>query len=294
MLKTKKYKELICIDHAVSKEKFYLNWDNQLEMYVTSPKPEKNELGKYYASDSYISHTDSKASFIDKLYQLVKSYSVREKVNMIQSYNANVNSILDIGCGTGSFLVECKKRGWNINGIEPNDKAIELALSKLNLKNNKFEERIIFSDIQDIIQKEVRYDVITMWHVLEHVPNLEEYIGKLRTLLKKDGIIIIAVPNFKSFDAEYYREFWAAYDVPRHLWHFSKKSIQILFERSGMKVIETLPMKFDSYYVSLLSQKYKTGKSNMMKAFYIGFLSNIKARRSKESSSLVYLIKRTK
>ena len=213
---------------------------------------------------------------------------------MIQSYNANVNSILDIGCGTGSFLVECKKRGWNINGIEPNDKAIELALSKLNLKNNKFEERIIFSDIQDLIQKEVRYDVITMWHVLEHVPNLEEYIGKLRTLLKKDGIIIIAVPNFKSFDAEYYREFWAAYDVPRHLWHFSKKSIQILFERSGMKVIETLPMKFDSYYVSLLSQKYKTGKSNMMKAFYIGFLSNIKARRSKESSSLVYLIKRTK
>ena len=164
----------------------------------------------------------------------------------------------------------------------------------MNLRNNEFEERIIFSDIQDIIQKEVRYDVITMWHVLEHVPNLEEYIGKLRTLLKKDGIIIIAVPNFKSFDAEYYREFWAAYDVPRHLWHFSKKSIQILFERSGMKVIETLPMKFDSYYVSLLSQKYKTGKSNMMKAFYIGFLSNIKAIRSKESSSLVYLIKRTK
>ncbi len=130
-----------------------------------------------------------------------------------------------------------------------------------------------------------------MWHVLEHVPNLTEYIAQLKSLLKPEGTLVVAVPNFKSYDANYYKEFWAAYDVPRHLWHFSKKSIQELFREENMEVIKTLPMKFDSYYVSLLSEKYKTGRTNFIKAFFIGFKSNFKGRTAKEYSSHIYIIK---
>ena len=147
--------------------------------------------------------------------------------------------------------------------------------------------------IEELFQLEpAKYEVITLWHVLEHVPNLQEYISELKKLLKPNGVLIVAVPNFKSYDAEYYNEFWAAFDVPRHLWHFSKKSIDLLFSKHGMSVSKTLPMKFDSFYVSMLSEKYKTGKSNILRAFWIGLKSNIKAMSNNEYSSLIYVIKK--
>ena len=130
-----------------------------------------------------------------------------------------------------------------------------------------------------------------MWHVLEHVPNVENQIAQLKRLLKPHGTIFIAVPNFKSYDANYYGNFWAAYDVPRHLWHFSKTAIQKLFAKQNLKLIKILPMILDSFYVSLLSEKYKTGKMNFVKAFYIGLLSNIKAKQNLEYSSHIYVIK---
>ena len=136
------------------------------------------------------------------------------------------------------------------------------------------------------------YDVITMWHVLEHVENLQEYIQQLKDLLKENGTLLIAVPNYKSYDANYYKEFWAAYDVPRHLWHFSQASISKLFSVENISVVKTLPMKFDSYYVSLLSEKYKNGKMNPIKAFLVGFTSNRKSKQTKEYSSLIYVLKK--
>lgn len=290
-MNTNQREPLRCLDHTVSNEKFHLEWDSQFEMYITSPRPDDNELGKYYASDAYISHTDSKGTLIEKLYQFVKNFTIKGKVNLIDSFRSEEKSILDIGCGTGDFLVACQKNGWEVQGIEPNEKAGKIALKKLHLKNDAIKEKIIFNDIQELTDRNKKYDVICMWHVLEHVSNLREYIEYLKGLLKSNGTLLIAVPNFKSFDAQYYQEFWAAYDVPRHLWHFSKKSINLLFEKVDLKVIKILPMKFDSFYVSLLSEKYKNGKSNFLKAFYIGSLSNYKAMRSKEYSSLIYIIK---
>lgn len=290
-MNTNQREPLRCLDHTVSKEKFHLEWDSQFEMYITSPRPNDNELGKYYASDAYISHTDSNSTLIEKLYQFVKNFTIKRKVNLIESFHSYEKSILDIGCGTGDFLVACQKNGWEVQGIEPNKKAEKIASKKLNLKNGAINEEIIFNDIQGLIERNKKYDVICMWHVLEHVSNLREYIEYLKGMLKSNGTLLIAVPNFKSFDAQYYQEFWAAYDVPRHLWHFSKKSINLLFEKVDLKVIKILPMKFDSFYVSLLSEKYKNGKSNFLRAFYIGSLSNYKAMRSKEYSSLIYIIK---
>jgi len=289
-LKSKRKERLTCIDHTVTKETFHLEWDGKLEMYITSPRPDENDLGRYYESEGYISHTDSKNSFIDKLYQLVKNYTIKQKVKLIEPFIQKDKSILDIGCGTSDFLVACRNNGWVVQGIEPNEKAWQIGSDKLSLSTPS-NERIIFRDIQELIDMNKKYDVISLWHVLEHISNLSEYIEHLKSLLNKDGVLIIAVPNFKSFDAKHYNEYWAAYDVPRHLWHFSKKSISLLFAKVGLKVIHTLPMKFDAYYVSLLSEKYKKGKMKLIKAFYIGSLSNYKAKRSKEYSSLIYILK---
>ena len=271
---------LSCIDYTVSNETFDLILDNKLEMLITSPKPKNEELVKYYESENYISHTDAKTSAFDKIYQVVKTYTISKKVKLINGFVLSKKSVLDIGCGTGDFLVVCQNNSWNISGIEPNISAKTIAESKLNIT--------LKSDISQL--KKQTFDVITMWHVLEHVPNLKEYISQLKKLLNPKGTLIIAVPNYKSFDAKHYGKFWAAYDVPRHLWHFSKKSIQLLFKKEKMEVVKILPMKFDSFYVSLLSEKYKTKKSNPIKAFSIGLLSNLKAKKTKEYSSLIYII----
>ena len=277
---------LKCKDHTVSRETFSLLLDPNSDLLITSPKPGNNELMKYYESEDYISHTDSKKSILDRVYQIIKNYTIKQKIKLINAQAISDKSILDIGCGTGDFLYACNNNGWKVKGIEPNDKARNLALKKLS------SESFLVRDIQDIlINEKETYDVITMWHVLEHVPNLQEYISNLKQLLKPNGTLIIAVPNYKSHDADYYKNFWAAYDVPRHLWHFSRKSIKHIFQRNNFKVSKVIPMKFDSFYVSLLSEKYKSGKSNPINAFYRGIVSNLKARQTGEYSSLIYLIK---
>ncbi|MCF6223508.1 MAG: class I SAM-dependent methyltransferase [Flavobacteriaceae bacterium] len=279
-----KEKYLTCQDHTVTNENFDLILDKELEMLVTSPKPSDGDLDKYYKSEAYISHTDANTSLFDKVYQTVKNYTIKRKVKLINALNSESKTILDIGCGTGDFLESCIKNGWNINGIEPNEGARNLAVKKTEVS--------IYVDIEEILNlNDVKFDVITMWHVLEHIPNLKEYIVILNKLLKPKGTLIIAVPNYKSYDATYYGRFWAAYDVPRHLWHFSQKSIKLLFNKINLQVVKILPMKFDAYYVSLLSEKNRSGYSNPIQAMYRGFLSNLKASKNKEYSSLIYLIK---
>lgn len=270
-------------DHSVSGESFDLLMDEGLQLLKTHPQPSLENLGRYYESEDYISHTDGKRTFFEKIYQAVKQKSLRDKVKLIESLNPAKGNLLDIGAGTGDFLVEAKKNNWQITGYEPSPKARNIALSKgLSL----------IEDIKHIPDNSI--DVITMWHVLEHVPDVEKEISELKRMLKPNGVIIIAVPNYKSYDAAYYGAYWAAYDVPRHLWHFSKTAIEKLFERQGLELIKILPMKFDSFYVSLLSEKYKTGKMNFIKGFMIGMQSNAKARQTKEYSSHIYVIKRAK
>ena len=267
-------------DHSISKENFELLIDDDFQLLKTYPQPSLETLPKYYESEDYISHTDGKRTVFEKLYQKIKSHSLDKKINLINSYHSEKGSLLDIGSGTGDFLALAKNAGWKTTGIEPNEKAKSISISKgVSFVN----------DLESI--KNNRFDVITMWHVLEHVPNIKQQISELKRLLKPNGTIIIAVPNFKSYDANYYKEFWAAYDVPRHLWHFSKTAIEKLFAVQNLKLIKTLPMIFDSFYVSLLSEKYKTGKMNFFKAFYIGLLSNVKAKRTLEYSSHIYIIK---
>ncbi|WP_163409419.1 class I SAM-dependent methyltransferase [Flavobacterium ajazii] len=267
-------------DHSVSKEIFDLYYDEELDMLITSPQPELQNLGKYYESEDYISHTDNKRSLFEKAYHFVKNIALQNKLNLINAEQPQKGKLLDIGAGTGDFLLTAKNNGWETIGVEPSERA----------KNSAKQKGISFVEEISALENN-SLDVITMWHVLEHVPNLEHQIQELKRLLKPTGTLIVAVPNYKSFDANHYQTFWAAYDVPIHFWHFSKKSIQLLFEKVDMKLEKILPMKFDSFYVSLLSEKYKTGKMNYIKAFFIGLKSNLKASGTKEYSSHIYVIK---
>ena len=267
-------------DHSVSKEIFELYHDETLDMLITSPQPDLENLGKYYESEDYISHTDNKRSLFEKAYHFVKNIALKNKLNLINGEQSQKGRILDIGAGTGDFLLTAKNDGWETVGVEPSDRAKNIAIQKgISFVN----------EIGDLENNS--FDVITMWHVLEHIPNLELQIQELKRLLKPTGTLIVAVPNFKSYDAQHYKTFWAAYDVPIHFWHFSKKAIQSLFEKVDMKLEKVLPMKFDSFYVSLLSEKYKTGKMNYISAFFVGLKSNLKAGSTKEYSSHIYVLK---
>ena len=267
-------------DHSVSQEIFDLYYDESLDMLVTSPQPDSENLGKYYDSPNYISHTDGNKSLFEKLYQAVKNIALKNKLNLINSLSENKGKILDIGAGTGDFLAFVKQNGWQTIGVEPSQKAKEIATNK----------GVEFVNETSELENQ-SFDIITMWHVLEHVPDLEKQIQELKRLLKPNGSLIVAVPNFKSFDANHYKEFWAAYDVPIHFWHFSKTAIKLLFEKQNMKLEKVLPMKFDAFYVSLLSEKYKTGKMKYIKAFFIGLKSNFKAKQTSEYSSHIYILK---
>jgi 2-polyprenyl-3-methyl-5-hydroxy-6-metoxy-1,4-benzoquinol methylase len=273
-------------DHSVSNETFKLLHDVDLDMLETFPQPSLDKLPDYYKSEDYISHTDGKRNLFEKAYHFIKSIALKRKLKLINSVSNDDKHLLDFGCGTGDFLEIAQKNGWNISGIEPNEKARSIANKKT--KDSVFDANHIYN------LKESSFDVITLWHVLEHLPDLDAHIIQFKKLLQPDGTLIIAVPNFKSYDANHYSQFWAAYDVPRHLWHFSKTAISKVIAKHDLEVVNIHPMMFDAYYVSLLSEKYKSGTMNPFKAFWTGWLSNRKAKRTGEYSSLIYGIKNRK
>lgn len=267
-------------DHSVSGEEFTLRYDANYNMYVTEPKPSADKLPLYYESEDYISHTDGKRSLFEIAYQVVKEITLSRKQKLLLKHHPKKGAVLDIGAGTGDFLEYLEKKGWETTGIEPNPKAQKLAQKK---------GLLLETDISDLSEK--KFDVITMWHVLEHVYDLEGQIAWLKEHLQNNGTIFIAVPNFESYDANHYGIHWAGYDVPRHLYHFSKDAIERLFNEVGLTLCDVVPMKFDAFYVSLLSEKYRNGKMNFRKAILNGLRSNRKAENTGGYSSQIYVLK---
>ena len=286
LMKTENTTYIQVKDHSVSGEKFQLLLNKEFGFLETTPQPSLEKLSSYYESEDYISHTNSKRNLFEKAYHIIRNISLKRKLKLINSFQSEEKKMLDIGCGTGAFLKTAKDNGWQVSGIEPNEKARAIA-------NESCHDSVFDVEELELIKSE-SFDVITLWHVLEHLPNLEQQVSSFKKLLKPNGTLVIAVPNFKSYDALYYKNYWAAFDVPRHLWHFSKESISKLFKKENMKVIKTLPMVFDSFYVSLLSEKYKRNFLKLLPAFFIGLRSNLKAKRSGEYSSLIYVIKNSK
>lgn len=271
-------------DYSVSGEVFELVKNETFGFLETIPQPDLEKLPEYYKSDDYISHTDSKRNLFERTYHIIKKMALRRKLSLINSFSKQKGTLLDVGCGTGDFLEFSKQKGWRVVGIEPNDQARAIANKKTN--NSVYKTNHLLN------LENHSFDIITLWHVLEHLPNLEEHIAEFKRLLKPNGTLIIAVPNYKSYDAKIYKTYWAAFDVPRHLWHFSKESIKILMETFKMNVVKMYPMQFDAFYVSLLSEKYSTGRMTIFRPFFIGLLSNLKAIWSKEYSSIIYCVKK--
>ena len=271
-------------DYSVSGEVFELVKNETFGFLETIPQPDLEKLPEYYKSDDYISHTDSKRNLFERTYHIIKKMALRRKLSLINSFSKQKGTLLDVGCGTGDFLEFSKQKGWRVVGIEPNDEARAIANKKTN--NSVYKTNHLLN------LENHSFDIITLWHVLEHLPNLEEHIAEFKRLLKPNGTLIIAVPNYKSYDAKIYKTYWAAFDVPRHLWHFSKESIKILMETFKMNVVKMYPMQFDAFYVSLLSEKYSTGRMTIFRPFFIGLLSNLKAIWSKEYSSIIYCVKK--
>ena len=248
----------------------------------TNPRPEAEDLGKYYESEEYISHSDSRKGLFASVYQLVRKYTLNRKLALISKYQPK-GEILDIGCATGQFLNYMSEHGWNATGIEPDEKTRSRAISEYGLK--------VFPEEQLNILEKSSFDIITMWHVLEHVSELNLRMNQLKDLLKPEGTLIIAVPNCNSYDAKIYGKFWAGYDLPRHLYHFAKEDMKLLLENHGFTIVNIMPMRFDAFYVSLLSEKYKSGKMRWLPALWNGFWSNMKSGEKNGHSSLIYMIK---
>lgn len=271
-----------CKDYTVSGEVFHIISCKKCGFHFTNPRPSEASIGRYYQSENYISHSNTKKGLMDKVYHLVRTFTLKGKLTLINKQQPNKGKLLDIGCGTGMFLKICQNNAWNVTGVEPDAGAANIA------KEQGIHQ--IKPTIWQLNQTE-QYEVITMWHVLEHVHQLQQYVDWLQNHLTKNGTLIIAVPNLNAYDAHHYQKYWAAFDVPRHLYHFSQQDMKRLFESKGFHIQKILPMYFDSFYVSMLSSKYKNGKIGYLEAFINGLASNWKARSSGEYSSLIYVIK---
>lgn len=273
-----------CVDFTKSKKTFTISSCVNCNFKFTNPRPNEDDLSEYYISDEYISHTNNKKGLFNKLYQIARLYNINQKTKLIGNKKA---SLLEIGSGTGELLNAFKSMGWNTTGIEPSDIARKNAFENHGLH--------LFPTIEETNVKEKSQHTIMLWHVLEHIPQLNKSLKKYYNLMMDDGQLIIAVPNYKSPDANLFKEFWAAYDTPRHLYHFDKKSMKNVLEKHGFKVVKIKPMWLDAIYVSILSLKYKSNKSSFLKGFLIGVWSNIKAiMHNNEHSSLIYIAKKTK
>ncbi|MBO9661127.1 MAG: class I SAM-dependent methyltransferase [Chitinophagaceae bacterium] len=271
-------------DYTVSGESFGIVACASCTLAFTQDVPDAQSIGPYYKSENYISHSNTSRGLVNSIYHSVRKRTLATKRKLIISGTGKqTGNLLDVGSGTGAFVQEMKQHGWQVTGLEPDTDARTVALSNYQVE---------LTDISEFYHLPAgKFDAITLWHVLEHVHDLHAYIQQLRNLLTDNGRIFIAVPNYTSKDAQVYKEYWAAFDVPRHLYHFSPASIQVLMQKNGLKVLQHKPMWYDSFYISLLSSKYKNGKTNWIGAAWNGFTSNLKALGDvKKCSSVIYVI----
>lgn len=271
-------------DFTVSRESFEIWQCEACTGRFTQDIPDARSISAYYQSEDYISHSNIKIGFANRIYHAVRNHTLSGKRRLVERYSAcKKGNLLDIGSGTGAFLNEMKQEGWKISGIEPDPGARQKANDLYQIKIDSPERLRQYA--------EGSFDAITLWHVLEHMHNLHAEVEQLKKLIGKSGLLYIAVPNFESYDAKTYGKYWAAYDVPRHLYHFSPASMKKLIANHQLKLVTEKPMWFDSFYISMLSEKYKSGKTNLLKASWRGFISNLNAFMHHERcSSLIYIV----
>lgn len=251
--------------------------------WFTNPFPEGEALAAYYESDDYVSHTDGKGGLMDRVYGIVRNRAIRSKFNLVKGLAAPKEVLVDYGAGTGEFLKYAQDQHWQVKGFEPSS----VARTNASVKGL---ELIDPQEREDLEEESV--GVFSLWHVLEHIPDLNETMAYFHSRLMSQGYLVLALPNHESADADHYQSDWAAFDIPLHLWHFSKVDVKALGEKHGFHLESVHNMPFDSFYVSLLSEKNRSGSSRLISAFWQGLMSNLKGGSAKNMSSLIYVLKK--
>jgi SAM-dependent methyltransferase len=273
-------------DHSVSGEFFDVLQCERCSLRFTKDPPEGEKMSRYYQSEDYISHSNTREGLVNRLYHIVRNRTLASKFHLLErTTQLQKAHHLDIGAGTGAFVQYMNARGWKSVGVEPDEAARKQAILHHNT-------RLLPGEELDFFPPE-SFDAITLWHVLEHVHDLYPYLEQIKKMLNPRGWVFIAVPNYTSYDARKYGSNWAAYDVPRHLYHFSPSSVRWLLNDAGFQLMDEVPMWWDSFYISLLSEKYAGHSAAMAKGFLTGLRSNWKSLSDKEGcSSLIYLAKK--
>lgn len=269
-------------DEFLTKKDFHICECLNCGLLYTMPRPSKEKIGAYYKSDEYYSHQENKKGFVPRLYEAIKKINLKHKFHLA-SRDLPVGKLLDIGCGVGDFLHVAENKGWQCTGVEPSEEAREIARQRIK------GDLLYSEDLNHLPDQS--FDLITMWHVLEHVDDLKWQVAQLQRLIKPNGRIVIAVPNYRSYDGRFYNAYWAAYDVPRHLNHFNKTVITKIFKTSGLSLVSMDKLVWDAYYISFMSEQYKHHFMPLVRGVFRGLVSNAKARRSGEWSSLVYVFR---
>lgn len=271
-------------DYTVSQTAFEVWECDECTLRFTQDVPAPGDIGQYYQSADYISHTNTRKGLVNRLYHLVRQRALRQKKELVKiATGRSTGRLLDVGAGIGAFASYMRDHQWQVTGLEPDAGTRKRAAAEFGIQLESSDRLFELEPGQ--------FDAITLWHVLEHVHALAAYMEQLKKLLKPGGKLFIAVPNYTSGDAAFYGAYWAAYDVPRHLYHFSPAAMRRLLARHNLELLAVRPMWFDSFYVSLLSEKYKTGKTGLLRGAWNGWKSNRMAARDKEKcSSLIYVM----
>jgi SAM-dependent methyltransferase len=272
------------IDRSVSGEIFSVTSCAQCGYTATNPRPTPDQIGRYYESSAYISHTNTSAGLQDKLYQYFRNRALDRKRRLISRHH-RTGALLDYGCGTGHFLAHMQKHGFKATGVEPNAKARAIA--------GRLTDSPILADLKEAPMGP--FDIVTLWHVLEHVHEPPDLLRQLHTHMHQGSLLVIAVPNRSSWDAQYFASEWAAWDVPRHLHHFRRQDIHRLLILANFKPVREVPMWLDAPYVCALSLKNQ-GAGLLMSLLVggtLGVWSNVVAWfTGRPTSSTIYLAKR--
>ena len=277
---------ITCTDHYASGEQFSLVRCDDCGFIFTQGVPVETEIGRYYETPDYISHTDTRKGLMNRVYHEVRKYMLSRKAKLIKRTSGlSKGTLLDIGTGTGYFSNAMKERGWRVKAIEKSPQARAFAKEHFELDVDAEDALAGYADDS--------FDAITLWHVMEHLEHLNETWERLAGLLKERGVLVVAVPNASSYDAEKYKEWWAAYDVPCHLWHFTPSVMQQFGVKHGFKLAEQHPMPFDAFYVSMLTEKYKGSRLSFLKGMWTGMLAWFSSLVKKErSSSMIYVFRK--
>ncbi|NVO31554.1 class I SAM-dependent methyltransferase [Hymenobacter sp. P5342] len=283
--KTELRNKLVVEDRSVSHESFAIQQCAACTFQFTNPRPDAAHIGRYYESEEYVSHNSGAGGLINQAYKVARVFTMRRKVALLNKLVPARGKLFDYGCGTGHFLAAAKADGWQVAGWEPNPGAREEASRRVG-------QPIGRAGLVDF--QEASFDAITLWHVLEHVHELNDTLRQLIRLLRPGGTLVIAVPNVESLDAQHYGPDWAAYDVPRHLYHFSPKTMKLLLKKHRLQVEQELPMPLDAYYVSMLSEKHRGNqRGGLLSVLKTGYNSNqYAARHEGQYSSVMYVARK--